>query len=101
MIERARSSPRTLIAIAVGALLVFAWIGWAIHVTSTKGGTAGLGVVIAWPAMLAALALVSLPFIGLYLLIRRLSDGEGATATAEADVSEEDDAAEEATAAKS
>jgi hypothetical protein len=95
LIERARSSPRILIAIAVGALLVFAWIGWAIYVASANGGTAGLGVVIAWPAMLAALALISLPFIGVYLLIRRLSDGEGSAAAAEPDASEEDDEAEE------
>jgi hypothetical protein len=35
-------------------------------------------VMIAWPAMLAALALISLPFIGGYLLVRRLSTDSGA-----------------------
>ena len=48
-------------------ILLLAWIGWAIYVTSADGAAAGLGVVIAWPAMLAALALISLPFIGGYL----------------------------------
>jgi hypothetical protein len=91
MIDRARSSPRIVIAIAIGGVLLVAWIGWAIYVTSSDGATAGLGVVIAWPAMLAALALISLPFIGGYLLIRRLSDSDGSTSTAEADVDEEDD----------
>ena len=95
MIERARSNPRLLVAIAAGAILLLAWIGWAIYVTSSNGATAGLGVVIAWPAMLAALALISLPFIGGYLLIRQLSEDSGSTATAEADVDEEEDEDEE------
>jgi hypothetical protein len=77
MIDRARSNPRLVVAIAAGAILLLAWIGWAIHVTSSNGATAGLGVVIAWPAMLAALALISLPFIGGYLLVRRLSTDSG------------------------
>jgi len=95
ILERARSNPRIVVAIAAGVVLLLAWIGWAIYVTSSNGASAGLGVVVAWPAMLAALALISLPFIGGYLLIRRLSDGEGSTATAEADVDEEEDEDEE------
>jgi len=90
MIERARSNPRLIVAIAAGAILLLAWIGWAIYVTTSDGATAGLGVVIAWPAMLAALALISLPFIGGYLLIRRLSEDSGSTATAEAETSEDE-----------
>lgn len=95
MIERARSNPRLVVAIALGAILLLAWIAWAIYVTSSDGATAGLGVVIAWPAMLAALALISLPFIGGYLLIRRLSEDSGSTATAEAGVDEDEDEDEE------
>ena len=98
IVERVRSNPRLLIAIATGAILILAWIGWAIHVTSSNGATAGLGVVIAWPALLAALALVSLPFIGLYLLIRRLATDSGTTAAAEPEAAEaemEDDDSDE------
>jgi hypothetical protein len=73
---RFRSNPRLAVAIAGGAILLLAWIAWAIYVTSSHGATAGLGVVIAWPAMLGALGLISLPFIGGYLLIRRLSPGQ-------------------------
>jgi hypothetical protein len=91
MIERARSNPRLIVAIAAGAILLIAWIGWAIHVTSSDGANAGLGVVIAWPAMLAALALISLPFIGGYLLIRRLSEDSGSPAAAEAEVDQDED----------
>ena len=91
MVERARSNPRLVVAIAAGAILLLAWIGWAIYVTSSNGATAGLGVVIAWPAMLAALALISLPFIGGYLLIRRLSEDSGSAATAEGEASAAED----------
>jgi hypothetical protein len=91
IVQRARSNPRLIVAIAAGVILVLAWIGWAIYVTSENGAGAGLGVVIAWPAMLAALALISLPFIGGYLLIRRLSEDSGSTATAEVETSEEEE----------
>ncbi len=89
--ERARSNPRLLIAIAAGAILLLAWIGWAIYVTSEKGASGGLGVLVAWPAILAALALISLPVIGGYLLIKRLSEDSGSTAIADTDVPEDED----------
>jgi hypothetical protein len=91
MIERARSSPWLMVAIALGAILLLAWIAWAVYVTSSDGANAGLGVVIAWPAMLAALALISLPFIGGYLLIRQLSEDGGSSVIPEADVGEDED----------
>jgi hypothetical protein len=94
ILARARSNSRIAVAIAAGAILLLAWIGWAIYVTSSKGGTAGLGVLIAWPAMLAALALISLPFIGGYLLVKRLSEDSGSTAPAEAEAADEPEDAE-------
>jgi hypothetical protein len=95
-VGRARSNPRLVVAIAGGAVLLLAWIGWAIYVTSDHGARAGLGVVIAWPAMLAALAIISLPFIGGYLLIRRLSPSDdGGTATAEEAPSDADEEGDE------
>jgi hypothetical protein len=57
----------------VAALLVTAWLAWAIYVASDRGVNKGLGVLIAWPAIVLALALISLPFIGGYLLDKRLS----------------------------
>ena len=75
--DRIRDNPRVTVAIVGGALLVCAWIAWAVYVTSENGALAGLGVMIAWPAMVVALALISLPFIGGYLLFRRLSIDEG------------------------
>jgi hypothetical protein len=75
-IERGRSNPRLAIAVIVGALLLIAWVAWAIYVTRDNGANAGLGVVLSWPVLLAALALIASPFVGLYLLVRRLSGEE-------------------------
>jgi hypothetical protein len=88
MVDRARSNPRLVVAIAAGAILLLAWIGWAVYVTSSNGASAGLGVVIAWPAMLLALGLISLPFIGGYLLVRRLSADGGSPRAGSEPVSE-------------
>jgi hypothetical protein len=95
-IRRVSSSPRLVVAIAGGVVLLLAWIGWAIYVTSDQGARAGLGVMIAWPAMLAALALISLPFIGGYLLIRRLlpAEDQAVEPQEDADESESDSEAE-------
>jgi hypothetical protein len=78
IIDRARSNQRLTVAIAASGLVVLAWIGWAIYVTSDNGATAGLGVVLAWPVLLAALALIASPFVGIYLLVRpRPADDDG------------------------
>jgi hypothetical protein len=75
-IERGRSNPRLGIAAIAGALLLIAWIAWAIYVTNDNGPSAGLGVVLSWPILLAALAVVALPFVGLYLLVNLLRSTE-------------------------
>jgi hypothetical protein len=99
---RAREDGRLLVAITAGAILLLAWIGWAIYVTSSDGARAGLGVVLAWPAMLAGLAIISLPIIGIFLLIRYLAGGGDPDATENAgdtddaaDTGEEDEDPEE------
>jgi hypothetical protein len=58
------------VAIAAGLLLFAAWVAWAIHVTSDNGARAGFGVLVAWPALLVGLALISLPLIWAFRLIR-------------------------------
>jgi ABC-type sulfate transport system permease subunit len=98
-VRRARSSPWLLVAIVAGGLLILAWIGWAIYVMSENGARAGLGVLIAWPAILVALALVSLPFIGIYLLLRYLS-GSGRDEDVGAPSHASGEAESEATATK-
>jgi hypothetical protein len=89
ILNRARANPLLAMAIAGGAVLLLAWIGWAIYVTSAHGASAGLGVVIAWPALLAALALISLPFIGGWFLVQRLRTDEGEAAVVRAEEAEE------------
>jgi hypothetical protein len=74
---RIRQNPGIAVAIAAGIVLVAAWLAWAIYVTSDKGATEGVGVLIAWPALLAAAALVALPFVGAFLLVRRLRLDDG------------------------
>lgn len=75
--ERARSSPAVSVAIAAGAILACAWIGWTIYVAAENGTMAGLGVLISWPAVLMALAIVASPFVATAVLIRRRRGGEG------------------------
>ena len=74
--EKFQASPQLGIAAILGALLLLAWIAWAIYVTSTNGANAGLGVVISWPAVFMAVALVMAPFVGAYVLVRRLGGGD-------------------------
>jgi hypothetical protein len=71
-VARIRANPWLAVGIAAAALLAAAWLGWAIYVASDRGVNEGLGVLIAVPALLIGLAIVSLPFIGGYLLVKRL-----------------------------
>jgi type VI protein secretion system component VasK len=58
------------VGIVIGVLLVCAWIGWAIHVGSEHGRREALGVLIVWPAIVAVLSVISIPFIWAFRLIR-------------------------------
>jgi hypothetical protein len=71
--DRLRSwarNPWLVVGTIIGLLLVVGWIGWAIHVWSDHGARQGLGVLIVWPAIVAALAVVSIPFVWAFLVIR-------------------------------
>jgi TRAP-type C4-dicarboxylate transport system permease small subunit len=99
LLARIRGNPWLAVALAAGAILVLAWIGWAIYVAADRGAREALGVLIAWPALVAAAALVALPFIGVYLLVRsrdagdsQASDGEQASPSEEQKDSEEAEA---------
>jgi hypothetical protein len=80
-VRRVRSNPLLAVAVVAGALLVLAWIAWAIHVASDRGGREALGVLIVWPAIAVAVALIAFAFYGVYLLIRgqRREEGSGET----------------------
>ena len=59
-----------MVGIVAGTVLVCAWIGWAIHVAGDKGGREAVGVLIAWPAIAAVVALLLVPFIWAFRAIR-------------------------------
>jgi uncharacterized membrane protein len=64
------SSPWLAIGLVLVALLVCAWIAWAVHVWSEHGARQGIGVLVVWPAIVAVLALISIPFIWAFRVIR-------------------------------
>jgi hypothetical protein len=77
-VDQARERPTVAVAIAAGALVGIAWIAWGIYVTASNGANAGLGVLITWPVLIGALALVAAPFVGGALLVKRFwPEGEG------------------------
>jgi hypothetical protein len=66
-------------------------------VTNDNGASAGLGVLLSWPVLIAALVVVASPFFGLYFLVRvlrpsdeadRSSSISGGSADAEAETEE-------------
>jgi TRAP-type C4-dicarboxylate transport system permease small subunit len=65
-----RTNPWLAIGIVLAALLVCAWIAWAVHVWSEHSARQGIGVLVAWPAIVAVLALISIPFIWAFRVIR-------------------------------
>lgn len=76
LVERTGHSRRA-IGLAIGfGLLVTLWIGWTAYVWSEHGSTAAIGVLISWPAALAAVMLVTAPFIGGAIAVRRHRAGE-------------------------
>jgi hypothetical protein len=76
--RKVRANPWLAVGVAIGTLIVCVWIGWAIHVTSDHGAREGLGVLIAWPAILAALALISVPLTLAFRVIRASITGSDA-----------------------
>ena len=79
--QRARSDARIGAALILGTLLLITWIAWTVYVWSENGSAAGIGVLISWPAVIAAVALVAAPFVVAAVLVRRLApDGEPALA---------------------
>lgn len=81
-IGHVRANPWIAVAVAAAALIVAAWLGWAIYVASDRGLNEGIGALIAWPALLVAALLVCLPFVGIYLLVRPREPAEDERAAA-------------------
>ncbi len=73
LVRRGRADGRVGAALIIGAILIVLWIAWTVYVWTENGTAAGLGVLISWPAVLLALALVAAPFLAAVMLVRRLS----------------------------
>jgi hypothetical protein len=69
--ERLRSDHRLAVVWVAAGLLLVAWIGFTAYVWSENGVAAGLGVLISWPAVFAALALIATPLVGAGVLVHR------------------------------
>jgi type VI protein secretion system component VasK len=78
-------NPWLIAGLVVGFLLVCAWIAWAIHVGSEHGGGAALGVLIVWPAIVVVLAVISIPFIWGFRVIRASARSDGGESDAKPD----------------
>ena len=69
--SRASEHPALAVGIVGGVLIGIAWIGWAIYVTTNNGVNAGVGVLITWPVLIGALALIAAPFVRTAMLVQR------------------------------
>jgi len=81
--ERLRSwarNPWLVAGTIVGALLVVAWIGWAIHIWNEHGAREALGALIAWAAIAAIVAAIVVSLVAIYLLLRPREPSGGAEA---------------------
>ena len=58
------------------------WIAWAIHVGSTNGGSAAVGVLITWPLLFFLAATLALLVIGTTRMVRRLQPTTESTGAA-------------------
>jgi TRAP-type C4-dicarboxylate transport system permease small subunit len=88
-----RANPWLAVGIVAGFLVVCAWVGWAIHVGSAHGARQALGVLIVWPAIALVLAIIAIPFIWAFRVIRTSarsgeSEPEAEPETAEAEATE-------------
>ncbi|HEY6771555.1 MAG TPA: hypothetical protein VI035_03785 [Solirubrobacterales bacterium] len=86
--RKVRTNPWLAVGLVLVALLVCAWIAWAVTVWSDHGARQGIGVLIVWPAIVAALALISIPFIWAFRVIRASGRGDGQELDTEPESSE-------------
>jgi TRAP-type C4-dicarboxylate transport system permease small subunit len=92
--RKVRANLWLAVAIAAGVLLFVAWIAWAIHVTSDNGARAGLGVLLAWPALVLAVGFILLPFIWAFRVIRAARADAGLSAVSDGSQDSEGEAEE-------
>jgi uncharacterized membrane protein len=82
-------NPWLIVGIVIGVLLICAWIGWAAHVWSEHGAREGLGALIAWAAIAAVIALISVPFVWGFSVLRASMRSSAAEADRETEPADE------------
>jgi type VI protein secretion system component VasK len=92
-------NPWLAIGAVIGLLLVGAWIAWTVHVWSDHGSRQGLGVLIVWPAILTVLAVIAIPFVWAFRVIRANARSDEPEEEAEPE-SPEDEASEDESGAE-
>jgi hypothetical protein len=80
-----RTNPWLAVGLVLVVLLVCAWVAWAINVWSEHGARQGVGVLIVWPALVAVLAVISIPFIWGFRVIRASARDEESASDVEPD----------------
>jgi hypothetical protein len=83
VLRAVRERPAVAIGAAGLAMLVVVWIVWAIHVGSTNGGRAAVGVLITWPLLFLVAASLALIGLGMVRMARRLQPSETGSKEAE------------------
>jgi hypothetical protein len=97
--RKVTGNPWLAIGIVIALLLICAWIAWAIHVWSEHSAREGLGVLIVWPAIAAVVAVISIPFVWAFQVIRASSASEGEATEAEPEPADPETPGAEATEA--
>ncbi len=69
--ERLAEIPWPLITAAAFSVL---YIGWIAYSTAVRGADAGLGVLVSWPVLILAAAIVTAPLAGIVFLALRVRD---------------------------
>ncbi len=77
LVDRGRADGRIGAALIIGAIVFVLWVAWTVYVWTENGATAGIGVLITWPAVIAALALVAAPFVAAVVLVKRMAADGG------------------------
>jgi hypothetical protein len=72
LLDRIRAVPKPMLAAIFFTLL---YVGWIAYSTAARGPDAGLGVLVSWPTLLLAAAIVTAPFAGIVFLAMRFWRG--------------------------
>jgi hypothetical protein len=62
---------RSLLIAVIGGLLAAVYVGWVAYTIAERGVDRGLGVLVAWPALILLAAIALAPFVAAGIMIAR------------------------------